>query len=73
MAFLTRSGYLFPVLGFRLLRTGYQREDDVGVNPRVELLHEAHWFLLFGHMLVPFGKLECFGSGQLALLTAPVA
>ena len=25
---------------------------------------------MFGHMFVPFGKLECFGSGQLALLGA---
>jgi hypothetical protein len=25
---------------------------------------------LFGHCFVPFGKLECFGSGPLASLTA---
>src|SRR5690348_11472649 len=44
-----------------------QRVDDVGLSPGVELLHEAR-FLLFGHMFVPFGKRECIGSGQLALL-----
>src|ERR1035437_9643871 len=45
-----------------------QRVDDVGLAPLVELLHEALWFFLFGHMFVPFGKLQCFGSGPLALL-----
>src|SRR5689334_9820330 len=44
-----------------------QWRDHIGLRPPVELLHEAR-FLLFGHMFVPFGKLECIGSGQLALL-----
>ena len=44
--------------------------DNGRLRPLVELLHEALWFFLFGHMFVPFGKLECFGSGPLALLAA---
>jgi len=43
-----------------------QRVNDLGLDPLVELLHEALWFFLFGHMFVPFGKREFFGSGQLA-------
>src|SRR5438105_1031242 len=46
-----------------------QRTDDGGSCPRFELLCVAH-LLFFGHIFVPFGKLECFGDGQLALLTA---
>jgi len=46
-----------------------KRVDDGGKSPLVELLHEAH-FSLFGHMFVPFGKSECFGGGQLALVAA---
>ena len=48
--------------------TGVQQRINDGVfRPLIELLHEAR-FLLFGHVFVNFGKFECFGSGQLALL-----
>ena len=67
-------GALGGVVGFlkTVIRTGFarkERADYVGVGPTVELRHEARLFF-FGHVCVPFGKLECFGSGQLALLTA---
>jgi hypothetical protein len=47
-----------------------ERLDDVCLDPLIvadylELLHEC---FCFGHMFVPFGKPECTGSGQLALL-----
>src|ERR1700693_5774678 len=48
-----------------------QWADDIGINPQVELAHVVT--LLFGHVFVPFGKHQCFGSGQLALLSARIA
>jgi hypothetical protein len=74
IAFLTVSTTSFPEAWIVRLQVVYdaldQRLDDGGVGPLVEFLHEALGSFLFGHMVVPFGKLECFGGKQLALLAA---
>src|SRR5579883_2088400 len=54
---------LRPLLVFVLREGVHQRIDDVGHRPLVELFHEARLFL-FGHVLVPFGRLEFCGSGR---------
>jgi hypothetical protein len=47
MAFLTLSHRIFPIV---LIGVGVkERAEDVRLAPFVELLHEALWFLLFGH------------------------
>jgi hypothetical protein len=59
---------LRELLRLALLVLPQQWSQDVVVGPSVELGHVI--YLLFGHCFVPFGKLEFFGSGQLALLAA---
>jgi hypothetical protein len=63
--FLHVEGGLVVLLLIAGVTGASQRHDDDGIAPIVELLHECFWF---GHIFVPFGKPECFGSGQLALL-----
>src|SRR3954452_19543497 len=56
-----------PSAVFGVQQSSRDRINDGGLRPPVEFLHEALG-LLFGHMFVPFGKPQCCGSGQLALL-----
>lgn len=44
-----------------------QRADYIGFNPQIEILHEAIGSV-FGHMIVPFSKRECFGGSSLPCL-----
>ena len=60
------EGFLQEFLGIALFASPQQWGQDVGLGPGVELFHIVCF--LFGHCFVPFGKLEFFGSGQLALL-----
>jgi hypothetical protein len=68
--FLNLLDPLFPDVLVGVIVIAEQWVNDIGFAPQVEFLHERSLF--FGHMFVPFGRLEFFGSVQLALLTARV-